>query len=459
MLEDMSTLKVKRPWNGSLVGEVELLDAAKLETAVARTARAFDVTKEWSRAERAEVLHEAARNMGARHGEFADLITAEGGKPITLARGEVDRAITTIRTSAEEARRSTGELVPLDGEAPGAGKVGIFERFPLGPVLAITPFNFPLNLVCHKVGPALAAGNSVLIKPSGKTPLTAFLLAECFAHAGDAVTVAPTTDDLAEGLASDPRFDVLTFTGSSDVGWMLRRIAGHKRVILELGGNAPCIIEPDADLEHAAARVTWGGVYQGGQSCVSVQRVLVNRAVYDRFLELLVPAMEAVVTGDPREERTLNGPLITSDALDRVEAWVNEAAAQGAKVLVGGERRGSCYAPTVLVNVNREMKVSCQEIFGPVVTVQPYNDLDEALAIANDSDFGLQGALFTRDISKVMKAHRELRVGGLIHNEVSAFRVDPMPYGGVKASGHGREGVKYAVAEMSEERLLVIDSG
>lgn len=451
----MAEITVRSPWNGSEVGKVPVTSGSDLEREISATVSAFDDTRSWSRAERADLLLSAVARLRERREELAQLIVSEGGKPITLARGEVDRAETTLRTAAEEARRIAGEVIPLDGEAPGAGRVGVFQSFPLGPVLAISPFNFPLNLVCHKVGPAIAAGNSVLIKPSSKTPLSALALAECFDH--EAVRAVATSDDDAQEMAADPRFEVLTFTGSSQVGWMLRAKAGRKRVILELGGNAPCIIEPDADLERAAQRVTWGGVYQGGQSCVSVQRVLVQRAVYERFLELLVPAMEAVVTGDPRDERTLNGPLITSEALGRVHAWVQEAIEAGARVLTGGDRDGPCYQPTVLVDVEAQMKVSCQEIFGPVVTVQPYDSFDEALQIANDSEFGLQGALFTQDVGKVMRAHRELRLGGLIHNEVSAFRVDPMPYGGVRASGHGREGLRFAVEEMSEQRLLVLE--
>lgn len=446
---------VRSPWDQRDLGTVDVLDGADLDAVVDRCVAAFETTKRWSRADRADVLHAASRSLQERKDEFAARIVAEGGKPITLARGEVDRAVVTLRTAAEEARRVSGELIPLDGEHAGANRTGILQRFPLGPVLAITPFNFPLNLVCHKVGPAVAAGNSVLIKPSIKTPLTSVALADLFE--GDVVTVASCSDDDAQRLAADPRFAFLTFTGSSQIGWMLKSRAGNKRVTLELGGNSPCIVEPDADLAHAAKRIAFGGTYQAGQSCVHVQRVLVHDAVFDEMAILLVDAFEATVTGDPSDEATLNGPLITDESLDRVAAWVEEARAQGARILTGGERRDPCYAPTIVTDVAPTMKVSCQEIFGPVITLQRYRSLDEAIDLANDTEFGLQGAIFTNDIRSVLRAHREIRVGGLIHDEVSAFRVDPMPYGGVKASGEGREGLKYAIAEMSEERLLVLN--
>jgi acyl-CoA reductase-like NAD-dependent aldehyde dehydrogenase len=445
---------VRSPWDGSEVGTVDVLSGRDLDAAVDRCVAAHRTTSAWSRADRADVLHAASSTLRERKDEFAELIVAEGGKPITLARGEVDRATVTLRTAAEEARRVSGELIPLDGEHAGANRIGILQRFPLGPVLAIAPFNFPLNLVCHKVGPALAAGNSVFVKPSIKTPLTAFLLRELFEE--DVVTVAVASDDDAQRLARDPRFAFLTFTGSSEVGWMLKANAGPKRVTLELGGNSPCIVEPDADLAHAAKRIAFGGLYQAGQSCVHVQRVLVHADAFDDLAALLVAEFEGAVTGDPGNEATLNGPMITSDALDRVAAWVDEAVAQGARILTGGQRRDPCYAPTIVTDVSPTMKVSCNEIFGPVITLTRYDTFDEAIDLANDTEFGLQGAIFTRDIGKVMRAHREIRVGGLIHDEVSAFRVDPMPYGGVKASGEGREGLKYAIAEMSEEHLLVL---
>jgi acyl-CoA reductase-like NAD-dependent aldehyde dehydrogenase len=450
----MSKHVVRSPWDQSPVGEVEILDGSALRDRVKVCVDKFEQTRRWSRAERADVLHEASRSLAARHEEFARLIVAEGGKPITLARAEVDRAVVTLRTAAEEARRVSGELIPLDGEHAGANRTGLLQKFPLGPVLAITPFNFPLNLVCHKVGPAIAAGNSVFVKPSIKTPLTSTALASLFPE--DLVTVACANDEDAQNLAADSAFAFLTFTGSSQVGWMLKSRAANKKVTLELGGNSPCIVEPDADLDFAAKRIAFGGLYQAGQSCVHVQRVLAHEEIADELSLKLVAEFEDTATGDPWSGKTLNGPLITRDALDRIANWVDEAVSMGARVLTGGERLDPCYAPTIVTDVSPQMKVSCQEIFGPVITFQTYRDFDEAIAMSNDTEFGLQGALFSNDISKVLRAHREIRVGGLIHNEVSAFRVDPMPYGGVKASGEGREGLKYAIAEMSEERLLVL---
>jgi aldehyde dehydrogenase (NAD+) len=370
----------------------------------------------------------------------------------------VARAVSTLQWAAEEAKRFTGELIRLDTEETARGRMGVVRRFPLGPVLGIAPFNFPLNLVCHKVGPALAAGNSIVVKPASATPLSALALGDVLveAGAGEAISVVTCSSSDAERAAQDDRIAKISFTGSTDVGWKLKSLTPRKKITLELGGNAAVIVEPDADLEHAADRVSYGGFYQAGQSCISVQRVLVEQSVYDRFCDALVPRVEALVVGDPHDLDTDVGPLIDSGALDRVDEWVREALDGGARALCGAKREDPCYLPTVLVDVRPDMKVSCREVFGPVVTVQPYATFDEAIALANDTEYGLQGGIFTSDVEKVFRAHREVRVGGLIHNDVSAFRADQMPYGGVKSSGYGREGMRYAMEEMSETRILVL---
>lgn len=449
-------LAVTDPFTGSVVGSVALASWEECDRALDAAVAAFERTRTQSAGERAAVLFAAAAGIAARRDDLIDLIIAEGGKPRKYAASEADRAQQTMTWAAEEAKRVTGEVMRLDtGEK---GRLGLVRRFPLGVIVGITPFNFPLNLVCHKVGPALAAGNPIIVKPAHNTPLTALLLGEILvaAGAGDAVSVLPTTNENAQTMATDPRVAKITFTGSGPVGWMLKGLVPNKRVTLELGGNAPAIVEADADLDHAAARIAFGGFYQAGQSCVKVQRILLQRSIADAFLERFLPRVGALRTGDPRDADTDVGPVIDVGALDRIDAWVQEATAAGAHLLAGGTRQGPCYVPTVLTNVTAEMKVSCEEVFGPVVTVQTYDTLDDAIAIANDSPFGLQAGLFTKDVQAIFRAHRELRVGGLIHDDVSAWRADQMPYGGVKASGEGKEGLASAIREMTEERLLVL---
>jgi acyl-CoA reductase-like NAD-dependent aldehyde dehydrogenase len=451
-----STLPVTNPWNGEVVDEVALASWNDLDAALDKAVESFERTRKLNAGERASVLIDAANAIKDRRDELIRTIVLEGGKPWKYSASEVDRAIQTMTFAGEEAKRFTGDLIRLD--TMESGRLGVARRFPLGPVLGITPFNFPLNLVTHKVGPALAAGNPIIVKPAPATPISSLLLGEILVEAGvgDAMSVLPASNEDTQKAVQDPRVQVLTFTGSTTVGWQVKSLAPRARVTLELGGNAAAIVEDDAELEHAAARITMGGFYQAGQSCVSVQRVLVNEAVYDDFMSALIPKVQAVVTGDPMDPNTDVGPLIDEKALDRIDTWVREAIEAGARSLTGGERDGRCYLPTVLVDVKPEMKVSCQEVFGPVITVQPYSSFDEALAIADESEFGLQAGVFTNDVEKIFRAHRELRVGGLIHNDVSAWRADQMPYGGVKASGVGKEGLRYAMEEMTEMRLLVL---
>lgn len=455
-----AALPVTNPFTGDTIDEVARPSWDDLDHALDRAHTAFERTRTQSAGERARVLSAAAAGIKARRDELIDLIIAEGGKPRKFAASEVDRAVSTMTFASEEAKRLTGELIRLDTEPAAAGRLGLARRFPIGPVLGIAPFNFPLNLVCHKVGPALGAGNPIIVKPASATPLSSLTLGEILleAGAGDAISVLPVAAADAERAVADARAPIVTFTGSGVVGWRLKQLAPRKHVTLELGGNAAAIVEPDADLDHAAARIAFGGFYQAGQSCVAVQRVLVHESVYKPMLERLVARVEALVTGDPNDAATDVGPMIDAAALEKVDAWVREALDGGARALCGAKREDPFYEPTVLMDVTPDMKVSCKEIFGPVVTVQPYASFEEALAIANDSEYGLQAGLFTRDIETIFRAHRELRVGGLIQNDVSAWRADQMPYGGVKASGYGREGLRYAMEEMTELRLLVLSN-
>jgi len=390
--------------------------------------------------------------------ELSELVAREGGKPLKWSKIEVTRAVSTFRWASEETRRFGGEFVPLDTEQSLGSRAGIIRRFPYGPVLGISPFNFPVNLVAHKVAPALAVGAPIVVKPAGVTPLGALALAELFDETElpkGMLSVLPISSDRAQKLVEDRRFKKLSFTGSG-IGWKLKGLDPHKHATLELGGNAGVIVHSDADLDHAAARVAVGGYYQAGQSCISVQRVLIQSEVYEDFVARLIKQVESLKVGDPLDPSVDVGPLIDHDALERVDAWVKEAVDHGAEVLTGGKREDPFYHPTVLAKTSPEMKVRCMEIFGPVITVQPYQTFEEALAEVNDSEYGLQAGVFTSSIERAMLAHRELEVGGIIVNDVSAFRADQMPYGGSKESGYGREGLRYAMDEMTEPRIMVL---
>jgi len=454
------TARVTNPFNGQSIAEVCQAGEAEAEAAMASAAAAAPVMGKLSSHARYNLLQEIAAQIYKRRDEFAQTITAEAGKPIADAKREVSRSIQTFTVAAEEAKRIPGEVVPLDWTPNTESFLGMLRRFPIGPVLGITPFNFPLNLVAHKVAPALAAGNPILIKPAPQTPLTALLLGEVALAAGvppGGLNVLPCDNAVAERLVSDPRFKLLSFTGSAAVGWMLKARCGKKKVTLELGGNAGVIIEPDADLDLAAQRCAAGGFGYAGQTCISVQRILVHHSVADAFSTKLLLQVARVKAGDPTDETTVVGPLIDEAATQRVEGWIEEAVAQGARVLLGGKRRGSVLEATVLTNVKPEMKVSCQEVFGPVVTVSSYRQLHDAIAELNRSDYGLQAGIFTQDINKIFHAFRHLEVGGVLANEIPTFRADHMPYGGVKDSGLGREGVRAAIEDMTEPRLLVLN--
>ncbi|GAB3160069.1 aldehyde dehydrogenase family protein [Microbispora hainanensis] len=408
---------------------------------------------------RAEALAHVARRLTERAEEIARLISAENGKPIFWARGEVGRAISTFRFGAEEARRFSGEVQRLDTEAAAQGRLAYVSRVPYGPVLAITPFNFPLNLVAHKVAPAIAVGAPIVVKPAPATPLSALVLGEILAETDlpeGMFSVLPVPNDRASSLVEDPRLPVISFTGSGPVGYSIMDSVPRKHVTLELGGNAAAVVLADADLDWAASRIALFSNYQAGQSCIAVQRVIVEDAVADAFTDKLVAAVGALVTGDPADDKTQVGPLVSEDAAIRVESWVNEAVTAGARLLAGGTRDGSAVAPTVLADVPADAKVACEEVFGPVMIVQRVASVDEAFAAVNDSRYGLQAGVFTRSLDVAFRANRELEVGGVIIGDVPSYRADQMPYGGVKESGVGREGLRSAMEDYTYEKVMVL---
>jgi acyl-CoA reductase-like NAD-dependent aldehyde dehydrogenase len=457
--ETGSTLDVTSPYDGSVVARVASAGADDARRAVDAAAKAM-LTPVPAH-ERAAVLDRVAAIIRDRRDDFARTISLEAGKPITTARVEADRAVQTILFSAAEARTMAGHLVPMDAHPAGVGHAGMVMRLPIGVVGAISPFNFPLNLVAHKVGPAFAAGCACVLKPASATPLSALLLAEAFQEAGQPagwlnVLVGPS-GAIGDVLVADERVKLITFTGSSEVGWKLRERANRKKVNLELGNSTPVIVLADADLEKAAGAVAANGYAYAGQSCISVQRVYVEDGAYDAFVEALRPKIEALVTGDPLDAATQVGPVIDAGNRDRILAWVREAVDGGASLLAGGEadEQGVIH-PTLLGDVDLDMKVACNEVFGPVVTLARVAGLDEAIERANGTSYGLQAGVFTRDLSKAMAAAGALEFGGVTVNEAPTFRVDQMPYGGVKDSGNTREGPRYAVQEMTEPRLVVI---
>ncbi|MGA2415471.1 MAG: aldehyde dehydrogenase family protein [Candidatus Sulfotelmatobacter sp.] len=458
--EDGDPVEVRAPFDGSVVARVVQARRQHAESAIAAAVKAFGTTRRLPAFERQRVLRRVAQSIAERREEFSRTLAQEAGKPIKLARTEVDRAAFTFNVAAEEATRIYGEYLPLDSLEATAGRWGIVRRFPLGPIAGITPFNFPLNLVAHKVAPAIAAGCSMVLKPAPQTPLCSLLLAECVQQAGwpdGGLNVLPLSNEDAGRLVTDERIKLISFTGSVPVGWEIKSRAGKKKVALELGGNAGVIVHSDADLSYAAERCVMGGFGYAGQTCISVQRILVEESIYGKFVDLLVDGVKKLKIGDPLEESTDVGPLIRESDAIRVTNWIEEAVRSGARLLCGGGRDGSMVNPTVLTGTKAEMKVNCQEIFGPVVTVEPYKNFDEALRRMNNSNFGLQAGLFTRDVKLLFQAYDELEVGGLIAGDVPSFRIDQMPYGGVKDSGLGREGLRYAIEEMTELKLLVMN--
>ncbi len=454
-------LEVRSPFDGSLVAEVSRPSAEHAEEAALAAVSGFAATRMLSSYERSRILTEVSAGILERAEELARALSLEAGKTIRDARVEVTRASNTFKVASEEAKRIGGEFISLDWIPGSDGRFGITRRFPKGPVLGIAPFNFPLNLVAHKVAPAIAAGNSVVIKPASSTPVCALILGEIVLKAGlpeDAISVLPCKAALAETMVADERFKVFSFTGSSDVGWRLKSLAGKKGVTLELGGNAAAIVDRGVPLEIAAEKCARGGFSNAGQICISVQRVYVHEEVYDSFLELFVARTKNLVVGDPIDEKTDVGPLIDEGAAEKTDEWIAEAVKGGARVLTGASRSGNTYEPTILVDVKPDMKVSCSEVFAPVVVVDRFSEIEEALEKVNDSDYGLQAGIFTRSLDSALKAFERLEVGGVVVNDVPTYRVDHMPYGGVKNSGFGREGLRYAIEEMTELRLLALNT-
>lgn len=455
------TFDVHNPVNGDVVATVAKPTAADVEDATAAAAAAFDECRQLPVYRRSEALDQISARLAERQTEIAESIALEGGKPIKWATVEAARAVQTFRWASEFIRHGNDEIQRFDTEAAMGSRMGIIRRFPYGPVLGITPFNFPVNLVAHKVAPAIAVGAPIVIKPASATPLGSLLLGELFAETDlprGLMQVLPVSGSVAEGMSKDERFKKISFTGSPAVGWHLRTVDARKRVTLELGGNAGVIVHDDADLDHAAARIAFGGYYQAGQSCISVQRILVQSRVYDAFCERLVKQVENLKTGDTMDPATDVGPVIDQGSLERIDEWVTEAVADGAKVLTGGRREDPYYLPTVLADTKAEHKVRCEEVFGPVTTVVRYETFEDAIAEVNNSKYGLQAGVFTKDLDRAFQAHRDLQVGGVIINDQSAFRADQQPYGGAKDSGVGREGLRWAIEEMTEPRIMVLSN-
>ncbi|MEE9614485.1 MAG: aldehyde dehydrogenase family protein [Thermodesulfobacteriota bacterium] len=459
-------LQVLSPYDGEVVGTTCLGGEEELDRALASADAAFETLKKLPAYKRAEIIGRVVDGLKERREDLARTIALEAGKPITDARVEAARAANTFQVALEETKRLGGELIPLD-IIPGAeGRVGLVKRCPVGSVLGISPFNFPLNLVAHKVAPAMAVGCPIIIKPATKTPLSALLLGEIVAGAGwpeGAISVVPSPGPLVEKLLGDERVKKLTFTGSAEVGWRLKEKAARIKVTLELGGNAGVIVHEDADLEFAAKRCTVGAFSYAGQVCISVQRIYVHRKVFSEFKDKFVANIKTLKLGDPMDETTEVGPMIDEGSLKRTGEWVKEALDGGAELLTGGKRwgkgkeKGKIFEPTVLTGTTPEMKVSCEELFAPVTTLEPFDDFEAALREVNRSRYGLQAGVFTSDTKKIFRAFDTLEVGGVVAGDIPTFRTDNMPYGGVKESGFGREGVRYAMEEMTEMRLLALN--
>lgn len=453
-------LEVKNKYTGETIASLPTARREDLDSAIAAAERAENVMADMPAYQRAEILLRAAALIRERADDLARTIAAEAGKALKFARAEVDRAQSTFTIAAEEAKRLHGETLPLDAVPSGAGYFGFWQRRPVGVIAAISPFNFPLNLVAHKVAPALAAGNTLVLKPASTTPLTAVklcqILQEAGLPAGALNLVVGSGGSVGEWLITDPRVDKITFTGSPEIGRHILGVAGIKKVTLELGNASPVVVAPDADLDFVAKRCAIGAFYNSGQVCISVQRIYSQKQVYEPFAEKFVAATNAMVVGDPLDERVDVGPMIDSKEVDRIEGWVKEASASGAQVLTGGRREGSVYYPTILTGVEPEMKVIAEEVFAPVASVISSDDFESALEQANQSKFGLQVGVFTKDVDRVFKAVRRLNFGGVVINDTPNFRADHMPYGGNRQSGLGREGVKFAMEDMTNIQMVAI---
>lgn len=454
-------LEVTDKYSGKVATRVALADAKAIDAGIAAAVAATQAMREFAPYQRQAVLEHCVKRFRERYDELAMALCIEAGKPIKDARGEVTRLIDTFKVAAEEAVRINGEVLNLEISARAKGYRGFTRRVPIGPCSFISPFNFPLNLAAHKVAPGIAAGCPFVLKPASRTPIGALIIGEILAETNlpkGAFSILPAHRDGADLFTTDDRLKLLSFTGSPAVGWDLKAKAGKKKVVLELGGNAACVIEADQRdrLDKVIERVIFGAFYQSGQSCIGVQRILVHEDLYDEFRDRFVAATRQLVAGDPKDERTFIGPMIDEKEARRLDDWIQESVKAGATLLCGGKRDGAMLEASVLEHVDASQKINCMEAFGPVVTLRAYADFDEALAIVDDSEFGLQAGVFTSDINKAMRAWDRLDVGGVVIGDVPSFRVDNMPYGGVKDSGLGREGIRYAIEDMTELRLLVV---
>ncbi|MDQ3780839.1 MAG: aldehyde dehydrogenase family protein [Chloroflexota bacterium] len=459
-VESDQPLEVTNPYDGSVIGTTFQATTEQLDQAIVAAEEAFKVTRTMPVYDRVAILEAIAAGVKERQTEISEMISREAGKPIREADVETARGIFTLEVAAEEAKRISGEVIPLDLMASSKGRFGIVRRFPIGPIAAISPFNFPLNLALHKVAPALASGNPVILKPPSKDPLTMLLFAEILDQAGvpkGSVSVLPMDRQVGDAMVADERFKLLSFTGSPAVGWEMKRRAGMKPVVLELGGNAGVIIDEDADLDFAVNRVKFGAFAYAGQVCISVQRVFVHEKVYDRFRDALVEQSSKLKMGDPLDRATELGPMIDDKAASRSEDWIAKAIDEGARVLTGGTANGRFFAPTVIENAKPESFVCSREAFAPLVTLFPVKSFGEAIGRLNDSEYGLQAGVFTNSLEKALAAFEAIETGGVIINDVPTYRIDHMPYGGVKASGLSREGLRYAIEDMTEPRIMVIN--
>jgi len=455
-----SRQEIKSPYDQKVVGKVYFAEKDKTEKAVTAAHEAFSETKKLSSLERALVLEKISSDIEKRKEELAESITLSGGKTIKASRIEVERAANTFKIASEEAKRIGGEIIPLDLSAQTKERWGLVRRFPIGVISAISPFNFPLNLVAHKVAPAIASGNTVVLRPSSQVSMTSVLLGEIINETDyppGGINIVPSGYEAADILLTDERIKMVTFTGSPAIGWELKKKAHKKKVTLELGGNAAVVIEPDANLEFALPRMILGSFSYSGQICISIQRIFLHEKIYDRFMADFIKATKKLKMGNPLEEETDIGPMITLDAAKQTEEWVKEAVDNGARVVLGGKRDGVMFEPTILENVKPELRISWIEAFAPVVVVYRYKDFEEALTGVNHSIYGLQAGIFTGDLKKAWQAFEVLDVGGVIINDIPTFRIDHMPYGGVKESGFGREGLRYAIEEMTEIKLMALN--
>jgi len=450
----------KSPYDQEVFAAIHFADKQQVQKAIHSAHNAFEKTKSLSSFERHEILTHISSEIKRRKEELAESITLSAGKTIASSRVETDRAANTFQVAAEEAKRQEGEIIPLDWSPQTKKRWGLIRRFPIGVVAGITPFNFPLNLVAHKIAPAIASGNPVIIRPASQVSITSLLLGEIISESGlpeGGINIVPCGYEEASPLLEDERVKKVTFTGSPEIGWALKKQAFKKKVTLELGGNAAVIIEPDTDMDFALSRTLLGAFSYSGQICISIQRIFLHENIYDRFMTDFVAATKKLKIGNPLDEDTDIGPMINIGAAQQIEEWVNEAVQKGANLVTGGQRNGTIFEPTILENVKPELRISCQEAFAPVVVVSPYKDFEEALTGVNHSIYGLQAGVFTKDLQKAFHAFDILDVGGVIVNDIPTFRIDHMPYGGVKESGFGREGLKYAIEEMTELKLMAIN--